>query len=263
MGDSEVQGRMSDKNLSTTAASSDLAHEFTYEEKPRISPQLQLVIDIGETIILTVVMFFVIKLAVQDYQVDGTSMVPTLQNYQYVLVDKVTYDFGKPARGDIIVFEFPLDHSKNYIKRIIGIPGDHVLINDAGQVSVNGDSLSEPYVNDLDNSRYGVRDVVLGTDEYYVLGDNRGGSSDSRDWGVVKRSDIIGRATLVYWPLADVHFLPDGHGTFNMVPASGGVVPNHSGDVVVAQMATPFSAVLLLTLTPVSAFVVRGGKKRR
>ncbi|MBA3824449.1 MAG: signal peptidase I [Ktedonobacterales bacterium] len=204
---------MSDNNLSSTAVGSDLSREFAYEEKPRISPQLQLLIDIGETIILTVVMFFVIKLAVQDYQVDGTSMVPTLQNSQYVLVDKITYDFGKPAHGDVIVFEFPLDHSKNYIKRVIGLPGDHVLINDAGQVSVNGTSINEPYVNDLDNSRYGMRDVILGANEYYVLGDNRGGSSDSREWGVVKRNEIIGRATLVYWPLADVHFLPDGHGS--------------------------------------------------
>ena len=255
---------MSDNNLSSTAVGSDLSREFAYEEKPRISPQLQLVIDIGETIILTVVMFFVIKLAVQDYQVDGTSMVPTLQNYQYVLVDKITYDFGKPARGDIIVFEFPLDRSKNYIKRVIGLPGDHVMIDDAGQVSVNGVSISEPYVNDLDNSRYGMRDVVLGANEYYVLGDNRGGSSDSREWGVVPRSDIIGRATLVYWPLAQIHFLPDGHPPFNGVPASGStVVPNRSGDAVVDQAATPFSALLLLSLTPLSAFVVRAGKQRR
>jgi signal peptidase I len=255
---------MRDNNLSSTAVGSDLSREFTYDEKPRISPQMQLIIDIGETIVLTIVMFFVIKLAVQDYQVDGTSMVPTLQNYQYVLVDKVTYDFSTPARGDIIVFEYPLDTTKNYIKRIVGIPGDHVYIDDNGQVSVNGVAIKEPYVNDLDNSRYGIRDVVLGPNEYYVLGDNRGGSSDSREWGVVKRNLIIGRATLVYWPLSDVHFLPDGHGSFKSVPNTQGVAPtNHPGDAVVLQAFTPMSAFLFVGLTPISAFVVRVGKRRR
>ena len=255
---------MSEKHLSSTTVG-DLAQEFTYEEKPRISPEWQLVIDIGETIILTVIMFFIIKLAVQDYQVDGTSMVPTLQNNQYVLVDKLTYDFGKPSRGDIIVFEYPLDHSKNYIKRIIGIPGDHVVVDDGGQVSVNGTPLNEPYVNNLDNSLYGERDVVLAPNQYYVLGDNRGGSSDSRQWGTVKGSEIIGKATLVYWPLSDVHFLPDAHNTFTGIPAGpSSRVPGQSPAeaVLVAHSTTPFSAVLFIGLMPVSAFVVRAGKKR-
>jgi signal peptidase I len=252
---------MRENNLSSSTIGSDFSHEFHYTEKPRFSPQLQLAIDIGETILLTIVMFFVIKLAVQDYQVDGTSMLPTLQNFQYVLVDKITYDFSKPARGDIIVFAFPLDTTKNYIKRVIGVPGDHVIINDAGQISVNGISITEPYVNDLDNSSYGARDIVLGANEYYVLGDNRGGSSDSRAWGPVKRNLIIGRATLVYWPLSQTHLLPDGHGTFKNVPASQHTPPNQGG--VVARPASPFSALIFLAMTPISAFVVRAGKKHR
>jgi signal peptidase I len=258
------KGTQSMQPHDATTAAGDLARDFTYEEKPRISPAWQLAIDIGETLILTVLMFLVIRFAVQDFQVDGTSMLPTLQNNQFVLVDKLTYDFGSPQRGDIIVFEYPLDHTKNYIKRVIGIPGDFVNVDASGKVSVNGDVLNEPYVNDLDNF-YGPRSMTLGPNEYYVLGDNRGGSSDSRDWGPVNRSEIIGKASLVYWPAANFHFLPNEHGIFSGVPSSNVplTVPATANVTLLERPVSPLSALVVLGALPTSAALVGQQRRRR
>jgi signal peptidase I len=241
---------------------SELAREFEYPEKPALSPAWQLARDIGETIVLTLLMFLVIRLAVQDYQVQGSSMYPTLHDTQFVLVDKLTYDFSAPQRGDVVVFEFPLNHSENYIKRIIGIPGDTVSITADGHVSVNGVLLNEPYVNDLDNE-YGPETVALGPNQYFVLGDNRGNSSDSRDWGVVKRSEIIGKATLVYWPLSAMHFLPNEHSIFSSVPA--GQLNSAGSNIPLGRASslpvTPFDSPLLVPLLPVSAGLVATGRR--
>jgi signal peptidase I len=217
---------------------SDVSREFEYSEEPKQSTNWQLLRDIGETIVLTLLMFLVIRLAVQDFQVDGYSMVPTLQNTQFVLVDKLSYFFSSPQRGDVIVFEFPGNHSENYVKRVIGIPGDRVDISAAGQVSVNGIPIQEPYVNDLDNAYYGPESRILGPNEYWVLGDNRGASSDSRQWGVVHRYEIIGKASLVYWPISSFHFLPDDHyvfahvGSGSSASSPSGNAPPASGDPV-------------------------------
>ena len=229
----------------------DISREFEYTEKPKQSSNWQLVRDIGETIILTLLMFLVIRLAVQDFQVDGTSMVPTLQTQQFVLVDKLTYFFGNPQRGDVIVFEYPLDHTQNYIKRIIGLPGDHVYISPAGVLSVNGTVLNEPYINDNDNQANGEISRTLGPNQYFVMGDNRGGSSDSRFWGPVDRSLIIGKASLIYWPFADLHFLPNEHTVFAQIANSA-----HSG--VSTGNATPsntdpLSDTIFIFLMPLAA----------
>jgi signal peptidase I len=143
-------------------------------------------------------------------------MMPTLQNHQYILVDKVTYFFGSPHRGDVIVFEYPKDTSEDFVKRIVGVPGDTVQVATNGQVSVNGVAINEPYVNDLGNP-YGATTVTLNPNQYFVLGDNRGDSSDSRAWGPVPRNDIIGRAELVYWPLNDIHVLTDWSSVFGSI----------------------------------------------
>src|SRR6185312_10641228 len=102
-----------------------------------------------------------------------------------------------------------------------------------------------PYVNDLDNY-YGDRNVTLGPNQYYVLGDNRGGSSDSREWGPVNKTEIIGKATLVYWPFSNFHFLPNEHGVFQGVPASNATSPKPlMGATLQSGLATPFSALAL------------------
>jgi signal peptidase I len=116
----------------------------------------------------------------------------------------------------VIVFEYPKDTSEDFVKRIVGLPGDTVQVATNGQVSVNGVAINEPYVNDLGNP-YGATTVTLNPNQYFVLGDNRGDSSDSRMWGPVPRNDIIGRAELVYWPLNDIHVLTDWSSVFGSI----------------------------------------------
>lgn len=178
--------------------------------------RLRLLREILETIALTVLMFLVFRLAFQNYRVDGHSMLPTLQDQQYVLVNRAAYLFHPPERGDIIVFVYPLDRSQDYIKRIVGIPGDRVQIDQNGVVSINGVQLHESYISQASNP-YAPTDIKLGAGQYFVLGDNRGDSSDSRAWGTVSRQDIIGQAWFVYWPLGSFHVIPGEDSTFSAV----------------------------------------------
>jgi signal peptidase I len=136
--------------------------------------------------------------------VDGTSMQPGLYNNQYVLVNKLAYLFQAPERGDVIVFHWPVDTNKDLIKRVIGIPGD-VIVIDSTTVRVNGKLLTEPYITAPKNP-VGIKEKVPPND-YFVMGDNRLVSDDSRDWGFVPKSYIIGKAVLIYWPLNSWHFI--------------------------------------------------------
>ncbi len=172
--------------------------------------------EIVETILLTLLIFLVLRFAVQNYRVDGQSMEPSLHDQEYILVDKAAYLFHAPDRGDVIVFEYPLDPQVDYIKRIIAIPGDTITI--VGEtVKVDGVTLSEPYINkdDLFNPFGPITNRVVGPGEYFVMGDNRGNSSDSRDWGFVPRQNIIGKAALTYWPF--------GENNFGLLPNFGSV----------------------------------------
>ncbi|RAQ97334.1 signal peptidase I [Thermogemmatispora tikiterensis] len=175
--------------------------------------------DILETVALTLLLLLVVRLTVQHYYIDGPSMEPTLHNQEYILVDRLAYLFHPPQRGDIIVFHYPRDPSVDYVKRIIAVPGDTITV--IGQtVIVDGVTLHEPYTNPNDPASLAVyppiRNLVIGPDQYFVMGDNRGDSSDSRQWGTVPKQDIVGKATLVYWPLGANNFglLPDESSVF-------------------------------------------------
>jgi signal peptidase I len=152
--------------------------------------------------------------AVQNFRVDGVSMTPTLHNNEFVLVDKLTYDFVSPQRGDIVVFKYPVQPWKDYIKRIIAVPGDRVTIHDGG-VYVNGRRLVESYIRNPYPRNYSLPTIpfrgsdVVPPGNYFVLGDNRDNSADSRFWGLLPRRDIIGRALLAYWPLQRFGLLTD------------------------------------------------------
>jgi signal peptidase I len=141
----------------------------------------------------------------QPVKVEGTSMMPTLTDQERIFINKFTYRFGLGGieRGDTVVFWYPQDPSKSYIKRVIGTPGDRVRV-DSGQVYVNGQALAENYVpsenRDYTSWRDGQEQVVP-DGEYFVLGDHRNQSSDSRMWGYVPRKNIYGKAVFVYWPL--------------------------------------------------------------
>jgi len=138
----------------------------------------------------------------QPVKVEGTSMMPTLTDQERIFINKFTYHYGlgSVSRGDMVVFWYPLDTSKSYIKRIIGVPGDLIKIA-AGQVYVNGSPLTENYVPDEYRDRVSWGPERVPPDRYFVLGDHRSSSNDSRAWGYVDRKYIYGKAVFVYWPL--------------------------------------------------------------
>lgn len=194
-------------------AASRRRYQRRHPDEPK---RLRLLREVLETITLTILMFMAFRFAVQNYRVDGHSMVPTFQDQEYILVDKAAYLFHPPERGDVIVFAYPLDPTQDYIKRVIGVPGDHVQVTEDGVVSVNGVRLPETYVNDLTNP-YPPTDLIVCADHYFVLGDNRGDSSDSRAWGLVPRDNIIGKASLIYWPIGSFHVVPSAQSVFAAV----------------------------------------------
>jgi signal peptidase I len=149
-----------------------------------------------ETILLTAIIFLVLNTATGRFQVRGSSMEPTLQDGQYLVIGKVVYWVHPPERGDIIVFQPPANPSEDYIKRVVGLPGEQLEIQN-GEIWVNGVPLEEPYIA---NPGAYSGTWTLEDDDYFVLGDNRNNSSDSHSWGVLPRENIIGKAWLCYWP---------------------------------------------------------------
>jgi signal peptidase I len=165
-----------------------------------------------ETVILTLVVFFAIRAVAQNYQVDGQSMDPTMNNGEFVVVVKAVYWFAHPQTGDVVVLKDPEQPTRNFIKRIIGKPGDTVAVHN-GHVYLNGTALDEPYI--LQNPTYTVPAQKIPAGYYWVLGDNRNNSNDSHIWGLLPASYVIGRAWVVYWPprLWRSVPLPDYQGT--------------------------------------------------
>lgn len=167
--------------------------------------------DLFTLALLIVVVVIPIRVFVASpFIVDGESMHPTFSNFDYLIVNELLYRFRAPERGDVIVFRYPRDPSIFYIKRIIGLPGETVSVN-RGIVSITTGSeekiqLSEPYIVNEDATY--TKNFSLGADEYFVMGDNRPNSSDSRVWGVLPMKDIIGRADLRLLPLSKSGFLP-------------------------------------------------------
>ena len=153
-------------------------------------------LDILETLVLAVVLYFGINAVSARVRVDGFSMRPTLQDGEYILVNKLAYKFSEPVRGDIVVFVFPVNPEEDLIKRIIGVPGDTITIQD-GMLTVNGVVVDEPYIN-APPAYNGTWQVPEG--ELFVLGDNRNDSRDSHQWGLLPIENVIGRAVLIYWP---------------------------------------------------------------
>lgn len=153
-------------------------------------------LDILETLVLAVVLFFGINAVSARVRVDGFSMKPTLQDGEYILINKLAYKLGEPMRGDIVVFVFPMNPEEDLIKRIIGLPGDMISIQ-GGALSINGVVVDEPYIN-APPAYSGTWQVAEG--ELFVLGDNRNDSRDSHQWGLLPVENVIGRAVLIYWP---------------------------------------------------------------
>ena len=181
-----------------------------------------------ETIALAAFLVLILQATIQNYRVEGPSMDPRLVDKNQVLVNKVVYleidaarvarfipgveaeeghrwrPFGVPSSGDVIVFRWPNDRSQNFVKRIVGLPGDRIQIR-RGTVLVNGVPLPEEYVRHPKDET--VSERMVPDDSYWVYGDNRAESSDSRDWGPVHRDDVIGNVWVAYWPLTDFAML--------------------------------------------------------
>jgi len=187
----------------------------------KVATRKSLVQELLETVLLTALLFGAAKFSVQNFQVDGVSMVPTLQNNEMILVDKVSYQFhnGMPSHGDVIVFHAPPatgQSGKDFIKRVIGLPGDTIVVkpvNGVNHVFVNNRELSEPYIAQAPYDTYPQACTSRFTtcvgnrvpaNDVFVMGDNRNMSFDSRAWGYVPKANIIGRALISYWPLSDL-----------------------------------------------------------
>lgn len=160
--------------------------------------------EIAQMLVMALVLYFIIDSVVGRVRVQKISMEPTLLPGEILLVNKLEYKFGEFERGDVITFHFPLDPTLDYVKRVIGLPGDRVVIK-GGQVWVNDQELYEPYIlapPDYD----GVWEVPKGN--LFVLGDNRNPSADSHVWGFVPLENVIGKAFAVYWPVTKIRGIP-------------------------------------------------------
>ena len=220
----------------------------------------RLVREVIETIVLTVLMFLVIRFAVQNFNIEGHSMEPSLHDQELILVDKWTYLFHPPSRGDVIVFVAPPQPSQDYIKRVIGIPGDVITINNT-TVIVDGVTLKETYVDPSNNGPTiedrTIHNLVVPPGDYFVLGDNRANSSDSRVWGFVPKQNIIGRAAIVYWPLQQDNdgFLPNVSAVYASV---------HQGSTAFTTLSDGFidASPFLLLVAPIGLIVLLRRKRK-
>ncbi len=166
-------------------------------------------------IITVVVIVVVVRVFIaQPFIVSGSSMVPTFKNADYLIVDELSYRFKEPERGDVLIFHPPIDKGVFFIKRIIGVPGDTVLINN-GVITItnkehpNGIVLTEPYISkDTTTAHY---NVTVTEGNYFVMGDNRPASYDSRGWGLLPKENITGRAFLRLFPLSEIGIFPGEH----------------------------------------------------
>ena len=153
--------------------------------------------EVVETVGLAVIIFLIIRIGIQNYRIEGQSMEPNFHDGEYLIVNKLAYRLGEYERGDVIVFKYPNDPSKDYIKRVIGLPGDTVEIR-GGELFVNDNQIEEPYLH-MPNTRDEAPTVVE-AGHLYVMGDNRPASSDTRSWGQLGQNFVIGQAWLAIWP---------------------------------------------------------------
>ncbi len=188
-----------------TTLQADLAQNTRDSKQESTTSILSLIIT--GIVMLSIVLLIRTYIA-KPFIVSGVSMYPTFDSWHYLIIDEYTYNFARePQRGEVIVFHYPGDTKRYYIKRVIGLPGDTVTIK-GGVVTINNSlTLDEPYILDK-KKKYDDAQMTLSDDEYYVLGDNRKESADSRYWGALKREHIVGRALVRLFPLTEIDILP-------------------------------------------------------
>ncbi|MDO8513963.1 MAG: signal peptidase I [bacterium] len=168
---------------------------------------------LGYTVVALGLALFIRFFIAAPYVVSGASMEPNFHDWQYLIVDRLSYDFKEPERGDIIIFDLPGESGRALIKRVIGLPGDTVVLSGQKITIINeqnlkGITLDEPYLDPANLTGTNAMEVTLEADEYFVLGDNRRVSSDSRIWGTLPRKDIVGRVFLRLYPLDKIGVFP-------------------------------------------------------
>jgi len=173
---------------------------------------MKLIREVGETVLIASILFLAVNLVTARIRVEGSSMEPSLHDGEFVVINRLAYRWANPDRGEIIVFRFPLDPQRRFIKRIIGLPSDTISIHQ-GSVFVNDVPLEEPYIYAA--PKYDGEWVVE-EGHFFVLGDNRNNSSDSQNWGSLEAEDIIGKAVIIYWPITDLGIIPH----FDLVSAA-------------------------------------------
>lgn len=201
----------------TELQSSSLSSQSDFPSNPSKVPEKKegFISEIIRFSLIALLIVLPIRLFIaQPFIVSGASMETTFSTGEYIIVDQLTYHFDEPKRGDVIIFRYPKDPSKFFIKRVIGLPGDTVDLSGKTVIITNtkhpeGVTLNESYIGDMKPST--TLTEILGTGEYFVMGDNRDASSDSRSWGVLQRDKIVGRAFLRLFPLTEVDVLPGMH----------------------------------------------------
>jgi signal peptidase I len=211
----------------TSRAEAAEAQEAAVERPPVATPApsaLSVIGEIAQTVILAVLLFLLIRNFIQNYRVENISMEPNFHEGQFLIINRFAYCPGlhldipivdvhlekascvwQPRRGDVVVFHYPPDPSKDYIKRIIGLPGELVEVQD-GRVYINRHPMTEPF--GPNPGSYSAAPIRLGPGEFYVMGDNRNSSSDSHVWGPVPLENIVGRAVVRYWPPSKWSVIP-------------------------------------------------------
>jgi signal peptidase I len=188
---------------------------ITNVPQPSIRRGNSVIRELIETLLLIVAIYAFVNLATARFVVDGHSMLPNFTTNQFIIVSRLSYIIGEPQRGDVVVFHYPLQSDRDFIKRIIGLPGETVTILE-GRVYVNGRLLDEPYIENFCRAKSCDGEWVVPAEHFFVLGDNRGASKDSQDFGPVHRKYIVGRAFVRYWPPSDwgliQHWKFDGNG---------------------------------------------------
>jgi signal peptidase I len=224
----DIQNRFSNQPAPITGAPpAELADTYQDEGEtpgtdttPTPQPAAQswkpVVRELVETIVLTLVIFLLIRVFVQNFRVDGMSMEPNFHDGQFLLISKMAYRVGEPQRGDVIVFRYPQDPSRDFIKRVVGLPGEVVQVTD-GQVVVDGTPV--PDLADVYQGGYTSAATRLGPEELYVMGDNRPNSSDSHTWGPLPTDLVIGKVVLSYWPPSTWGLVTTPTGTENTIQA--------------------------------------------
>ena len=203
---------MAEKNLEKDMLSvreiSELVNETAVKVPKRAEKRKKrpFILDVLEVVIVAVVMAIALKaFVVEMYWVPSESMVPTIMVKDHVIVTKFNYWFREPQRGEIMVFESPVEKNKNLIKRLIGVPGDTIEFKD-NVLYINGQQTAEDYLSDeVFTADYGP--LTVPEDMYFMCGDNRQYSSDSRSWGLVSKEQLIGKGVAIYWPIKDLTWL--------------------------------------------------------